>query len=279
MPESISFGLGCVALVVIVLLIGRSRASAERRREADILASPVPDTWVGIIRSNVGLYGRMPDRFRSRFEGLVNLFIDRVTFEGCDGQVVDDEVRVTIAAQASLLLLNRPENFFRGLHTVLVYPQAYVAHPETMDEDGLVLSGPEERAGESWDSGTVVLAWDHVSHGARDVRDGNNLVLHEFAHQLDQVNGDADGAPELRSPSCYRTWSQVLGEEYRKLRESVEEGRPTVIDGYGATEPGEFFAVVTEAFYEKPRQLRQRHPDLYAQFSGFYGLDPAEWAL
>jgi Mlc titration factor MtfA (ptsG expression regulator) len=133
------------------------------------------------------------------------------------------------------------------------------------------------RLGESWHRGAVVLAWDDVLHGAADPRDGHDVVLHEFAHQLDQEDGAANGAPRLPKPSMYAAWARVLGEEFEGLAESREQHRRTVLDKYGATNPAEFFAVATEAFFEKPLQLRKRHAELYEQLAAFYRQDPASW--
>ena len=134
--------------------------------------------------------------------------------------------------------------------------------------------GPQGRLGEAWTSGVVVLSWDDVQLGAADVRDGHNVVLHEFAHQLDQEDGSADGAPILPRRSMYSAWGRVLGAEYEELREAAETGKKSVLDAYGATEPAEFFAVATEAFFEKPIQLKKKHPELYEELKSFYGQDP-----
>jgi Mlc titration factor MtfA (ptsG expression regulator) len=127
--------------------------------------------------------------------------------------------------------------------------------------------------GQSWTRGNVILAWDAALGGGRDFHDGHNVVLHEFAHQLDQEDGSADGAPPLPSRGLYGPWARVLGAEYESLR---GPGRH-VLDEYGGTNPAEFFAVATEAFFEKPRQLRKKHPQLYEQLKAYYQQDPAQW--
>jgi Mlc titration factor MtfA (ptsG expression regulator) len=162
-------------------------------------------------------------------------------------------------------------DYFPGLVTVIVYPHAYRA-PVSEHHGGLVSEGDEARLGESWHRGVVVLAWDAARAGARDPRDGQNVILHEFAHQLDTTDGAADGVPPLGGRSQYAAWARALAPEYARLR---ARPRASALDAYGAESPAEFFAVATEAFFEKPRQTRARHPALYAELSGFYRLDPA----
>jgi len=182
---------------------------------------------------------------------------------------------VTVAAQACVLLLNRDNDLYPDLEMILVYPSAYVdGRPRTI-EGGIVLEGGEARLGESWSRGVVVLAWDAVLKGAKDVRDGKNVVFHEFAHQLDTEDGAADGAPVLEQRAAYGAWARVLGAAYEGLVRDAEEGARTVLDTYGATNPAEFFAVVTEAFFERPKALRAKHPALYEQMRSFYQQDPA----
>ena len=179
-----------------------------------------------------------------------------------------DEIKVTIAAQASMLLLNRRPTYFPKLRTILVYPHTYVAKQNGRDS---------VRLGESWQNGPVVLTWDSVKGGARNVRDGKNVVLHEFSHQLDQEDGSADGAPILESRSCYATWARVLSAEYDRLRAKKKKFRRSVLNKYGATNPAEFFAVATEAFFEKAKQMKKKNPELYEELKTYYKLDPLEW--
>jgi Mlc titration factor MtfA (ptsG expression regulator) len=223
---------------------------------------------------NVPLYAALPPASRKEVEGHVQVLLEEKHFEGAGGLELTDEVRVTIAAHAALLLLRSgPDeaDYFPGLVTVLVYPGAYRA-PTAEHRDGIVSEGDEARLGESWHRGVVVLAWDAARAGARDARDGQNVILHEFAHQLDTADGAADGVPPLDGRSQYAAWARALAPEYARLRANP---RSSVLDGYGAESPAEFFAVATEAFFEKPRQTRARHPALYAELRDFYRLDPA----
>jgi hypothetical protein len=207
----------------------------------------------------------------------VQVFLDEKRFEGCGGIEINDEIRVTVAAQACVLLLHRDTDVYPDLEVVLVYPHAYVDPRPRRAEAGVLVEGGQARLGES-SQGVVVLAWDAVLRGASDMRDGHNLVFHEFAHQLDQEDGAADGAPILGERARYAAWARVLGAEFQALVNAEEHGIRTDIDGYGAVSPAEFFAVVTEAFFERPRALRARHPALYEQMRAFYRQDPAELA-
>jgi Mlc titration factor MtfA (ptsG expression regulator) len=162
------------------------------------------------------------------------------------------------------------------LYTILVYPSAYVAKSIEPIGGGMVLAGEQARLGEASRDGVVVLSWDDVLAGASDVHDGHNVVLHEFAHQLDHEDGVADGAPILPRRSMYVAWARVLGAEYDHLRNHPEHGRKSVLDQYGAINPAEFFAVATECFFEKPTQLKKRHAELYDELKEYYNQDPAE---
>jgi Mlc titration factor MtfA (ptsG expression regulator) len=185
--------------------------------------------------------------------------------------VLTDKMRLTIAAHAALLLLGRETDYYPDLVSVLVYPSAYRA-PMAEEHGGIVTEGEEDRFGESWQQGVVVLAWDEARAGARDLHDGENVILHEFAHQLDTEDGAADGVPVLEQRGDYAAWARALRPEYERLRRAPDE---SVLDAYGAEDPAEFFAVATEAFFERGAELRERHPALYAELSRFYRLDPA----
>ncbi len=245
----------------------------KRRRRERLLAEPFPEEWRTIITKNVRYAARLSPVEFAELERLVRIFVAEKSFEGCGGLELDDEIRVTIAAQACLLLLNRDADVYPDLETVLVYPHAYRAPGG--QRRGPVVMEPEERLGESWTRGLVVLAWDHVATAVNHMGGGHNVVLHEFAHQLDAEDGAVDGAPDLGARARYIGWARVFGEEYSELARRLHDGRPSDIDPYGATSPSEFFAVVTEMFFEKPRALRSKHPDLYDELAGFYKQDPA----
>lgn len=236
----------------------------------------MPTGWRALVEKNVPFFRRLPPVDQDELLGHVVVFLDEKRFEGCGGLEVTDEVRVSIAAQACVLLLHDPDpDYFTDVSTILVYPSAYVAPSLERRPDGTVVEGGGVRLGEAWTRGEVVLAWDHVLGGAADMRDGQNLVLHEFAHKLDQEDGAADGAPALPTRSRYVAWARVLGAEYRALQGSVEKRRRAVLGAYGATNPAEFFAVATECFFEKGAAMRRKHPELYEQLQQLYRQDPA----
>lgn len=247
--------------------------SKKARRDA-LRELPTPEAWRAIVDRNVP-YARLLDGGdRRELEGLVQVFLAEKRFEGCGGLSVTDEMRVTIAAQACLLLLHRETDVYPDLDTILVYPHPYRA-PDRRSVGPVVMESEGGRLGESWTRGVVVLAWDHVNAATHPAQQGHNLVLHEFAHQLDAEDGSVDGAPPLGGRARYAAWARVLGEEYAELAARLHDGLATDIDPYGATNPAEFFAVVTEMFFEKAAELARAHPELYAELATFFRQDPA----
>ncbi len=243
-------------------------------RRKEIRERPFSSAWLSSVTANVPYYAHLSEADQTELLGHVQIFLDEKGFEGCGGLTITDEIRVTIAAQACILLLHRETDYYPELASILVYPSTYLVHRTERAPGGVELEGDEARLGESWTRGVVVLAWDDVLRGAANVSDGHNVVLHEFAHQLDQEDGDANGSPELPRSSMYGTWARVLGADYDELVAEVHRLHQTDIDPYGATDPAEFFAVVTEAFFERPKQLRRHHPALYDQLQLFYQQDP-----
>ncbi|MGA2242554.1 MAG: M90 family metallopeptidase [Verrucomicrobiota bacterium] len=257
----------------------------KKRRRDSIRSRPFPSEWRDILMRRYSMYSRLPPADRRELEGHIHVFLAEKRFEGCGGQEITDEVRVLIAAQACLLLLHRDTDCYPLLHSILVYPSSYIAKTWHWEKDGTITEGEQARGGESWPHGTVVLAWDGAIAGAVELSKGRNLVLHEFAHQLDEEDGIADGAPLLSGSTNlwqihhrYQTWAKVLSAEFHQLRRAAEDGRETVLDTYGAQNPAEFFAVATECFFEKPGQLKERHPALYAELKEFYRQDPMLYA-
>ena len=261
-----------VALLVIAGLAFSPRLTRWRR--ARVLSRPFPPAWRSILRRNVALYARLPQAQRERLESLIQVFVAEKSFVGCAGQAIDDEVRVTIAGQACLLLLGRNAGIFPRLSNVLVYPGAFIAERIRPEPSGILQEHREVLLGESWTHGQVVLSWEDALAGGRDGDDGRNVVVHEFAHQLDQEKGHANGAPHAAiSPR----WAQVFTYEYARLRERAAAGEPTLIDPYGATAPQEFFAVAAEVFFERPQALAAEHPALFAELATYFRLDPRGW--
>ena len=249
------------------------------RRRARLRAEPVPPEWRAIVERNLRLFRSLTPEDQAELLGHVQVFLAEKHFEGCGGLELTDEIRVTIAAQACLLLLHRETDYYPRLRSILVYPSGYTAHGEHHLGGGVRAEGEDDRRGHTQQRlGALVLAWDAARRGAREPGDGDNLVLHEFAHQLDFEDDVTDGTPLLDTRSEYLAWARVMSEEFAALRAAEEAGRPTVIDQYGATNPAEFFAVVTEAFFERPQALRQRHPALYEELARFYRQDPSGYS-
>ncbi|MFA6173198.1 MAG: M90 family metallopeptidase [Kiritimatiellales bacterium] len=246
----------------------------EKHRRA-VRARPFPPEWLRVIQNNVSYFRLLTPEEQSELQSLIAVFIDEKSFEGCGGLEMTDEIRVTIAAQACILLLHRETDDYPQLKSILVYPHPYHATGIRRGPGNLMMQGEETRLGESWQTGAIVLAWDAVQGGAADVHDGHNVVYHEFAHQLDAEDGAVNGSPALPHRSMYSAWARVLGAEYEHLIQETHRRHRTVLDEYGAQSPAEFFAVATETFFEKPVQLLRRHPALYEELRLFYNQNPA----
>lgn len=262
-------------LVLVAWLLSHGwRAARRRRRLGD---RPFPHAWRSILRRRVPLYRRLPADLQHQLRRHIQVFLADKAFIGCQGQVIDDEVRVTIAAQASLLRLNHDGELFPGLRQVLVYPGAFVVDRVANAAGGVLQDQRRVLLGESWSQGQVILSWPDSRDGAEVPDDGHNVVIHEFAHQLDQESGSANGAPALPSRGRYRRWSEVMAREFAQLQAQAAMQVPTLLSHYGATDPAEFFAVATEVFFEQPQRLADEHPALYRELAGYYRVDPAGW--
>ena len=268
-------------LTGLFLLLGSGlfifrRRQRFRRRRHELLSSEIDSQWGSILEENFPLYRKMPDDIRRRLGGYVNAFIEEKSFEACGGLgQLTDEMLVTVAGQACILLLNGRFGVYDSLQSVLLYPNAYDVM-DSRDSSGFG-KAKSRRLGESWESGSVVLSWAHVVSGAACPNDGRNLVIHEFAHQLDQGDGVADGAPALFSREEQNKWAGVFRDAYQLHGQYLQRGKKLVIDEYGATNPAEFFAVASETFFERPKKLSIRYPDLYDRLRVFYELDPLQW--
>lgn len=257
--------------LMLVLAWQRLRWQRRQQRREQLRAQRLPASWQAFLANEFPLYRRMPEDLQRKLEGHIQVFLHEKVFIGCDGFEITDEVRLLIAAQACVLIMNIAGDYFPGFETILVYPHPYIA-PESYYEDGVQTDFLDERSGESWHRGPVIVAWDQVVRGAGR-EDGQNVVMHEFAHKLDEENQQMDGLPVLSDPQQYRDWARVFSAEYERLCCEGSE----VIDDYGTDSEAEFFAVCTEAFFERPVALQQLHPELYHQLQKFYRLDPARW--
>ena len=287
-PE-LTFAL--VGLAVLLALLGWPWWARRQRQQMG--QHPFPAPWRKLLQHQFPLYNHLPPPLQRRLQTMVRVFVADKPLIGCQGLTVTDDMRVLVAAQACLPVLtlhgegNHP-NPYPDLRQVLLYPATFVVNARHHEPGGVVSEGREERLGESWQEGIVVLSWPDAQAGARsgqwgragttDSPPGHNVVLHEFAHQLDQANGPANGAPALRPGQSVQTWAQVFKREYEDLCWLVDAGEQTLIDPYGASAPEEFFAVATETFFMQPRAMAQQHAALYAQLQQFFRLDPTSWA-
>ncbi len=262
----------------IVLLGGvwLLRGVLRRRRHRELRALPFPREWEAILEEHFPLYGRLTPELQQDLQGKVQIFLDEKSFEGAGGFEVTDVERVSIAAQACFLLLNRrDDSVYPGLLSIVIYPSAY-KHKGT-EIPGVINDGEKRIAGESWGTDLVVLAWNQVERGAKSLHDGQNVVFHEFAHQLDAADGSTDGVPVLERGANYKTWALVCQKEYDALVDNLDNRKRLVFDRYGATNPAEFFAVATESFFERPVEMHKKHPELYAVMCDYYRQDPLKY--
>ena len=266
-------------LFVALLLLGLWAPGAWRRwRRRRVTAQPFPAKWRTILRRRMPLLRQLPPDLQLQLKRHMQVFLAEKPFIGCNGLVVNEEMRVLVAAQACLLILNRPTDYFPRLTQVLLYPSAYWVNRREGDGSGVQHERREARSGESWVLGQVILSWPDVLQGAADPGDGQNLVIHEFAHQLDQERGRATGAPFLGQRTRYARWAAVMSNEFGRLRQQLARGEDTLLSAYAATEPAEFFAVASEVFFERPREMADRHAALYEQLARYYAVDPLAWA-
>jgi len=287
----------------------------KKRQRRKLRAQPFPQTWVRVLESDVPLYRRLPADDRDELHGHIHVFLAEKHFEGCGGLAITDEIRVVIAAQACVLLLHRNTDYFPDLTSILVYPSSYVAPVTHVDAD-IVTEYDLERTGETWEHGSLVLSWDDVAGaaapmpsgdaqdrrgngrpherqvlhaapstptaGTRDDDEGElvpayNIVLHEFAHQLDLENGAIDGTPRLGTREAYDRWARAFEAGFKELEAQIDEGIDPVIDDYALDDEVEFFAVATESFFETPFALRDEFPDVYRELRSYFQQDPVEW--
>ena len=252
---------------------------AYRAQTLELRSRDFPQSWLHIVQRNVPAFKKLRKEDQKELLSHTQVILAEKHFEGCGGLDLTDEIRVTIAAQACLLLLHRDTDYFPHLTSILVYPTGYSVEEERYVGGGLWEEGPEDRVGHtSSQLRALVLAWDAVLNGAANPADGWNVVLHEFAHQLDFGIKNADGTPALGGYGDYVAWSKVMSRELDALRRADAIGATTLLDTYGATNPTEFFAVATEVFFERPRALRSHHPDLYAQLQRFFKQDPVQFS-
>lgn len=251
---------------------------ADRRRKK-LTQAPFPSLWEDIIRRNVAHYCMLEDAERAHLRALIQVFIAEKHWEGAGGLELTDEIRVTIAAQACLLLLGLPHDFYRNVESIIVYPSTVVPpqrNPGFFETSIAPLKVANPIIGQAFRQGPVIIIWDAALRGGRHPELGHNVIYHEFAHKLDMLNGAADGTPPLRDRAEYRDWVQTCSQEYLRLKHDAQKGRMSFLDAYGATSEAEFFAVATEQFFDQPRKMIQHAPDLYRVLKEYYRQDPAD---
>ncbi|MFO8142519.1 MAG: zinc-dependent peptidase [Marinobacter sp.] len=273
MSAPVVFAAFAIALIAGSLFYLFFYRNWRRQRE---LRQPFPKPWRRFLKTQVPAYQRLGAQQKRRLERLVQLFISEKDYYGCDDFEVDDKVRVTIAGNACLLILQRPFSDYDDIRSILVYPDVY--RVQAMESDGLVVSKSNQvRAGEASSHGRVVLAWAECEQAIADPHSPHNVILHEFAHQLDYLDGTADGAPPLYGEQA-QNWQQTMTKAWDHLQHRLAHHHKPWLDPYGATQPAEFFAVLTETFFLQPEHLLEAQPDVYKALCGYYRLDPRDFS-
>lgn len=269
-----------ILVALAMLAVGWALAQPLWRhwRRGRLRESVFPPPWRGILRRRVALFARLPANLQLRLKQEMLVFLAEKPILGVAGLQVTNEMRVMVAALACLPLLGARRGYYPQLHRVLLYPDAFVAHDEHVGEDGVHTLRQQALAGQSWAQGQVLLSWTEVQRDARHPELGRNVVIHEFAHQLDQSKGYANGAPPLRTRQAYRCWSAVMQAEFDALHHRLARGEEGLIGAYAATDPAEFFAVCSERFFTRPQELATQHPPLFTELRSYYRINPLSWA-
>ena len=255
-----------VVVVLVIVAVFAIKPVLKRRRRKQALAEPFPDEWVTILDRNLPIFDKLSDNVQGQFRDLIRIFLAEKTFIGYHGVEITDEVRVTVAGQACLLLLNRETDVYPLLSTIVMYPTAFFSGDDK-----------QARLGESWTRGSIILAWDHSKGDARNFHDGHNLVIHEFAHQLDDQTGEAVGTPLLADGDLLARWKGAFSEAHERHLGDLEGDRHVLFDQDAAESPAEFFATAAELFFTIPRELKKEFSGVYGVLREHFGLDPAGW--
>jgi len=251
----------------------------RKRRRAKLLSAPLPDEWKTFLRHNVAIYDFLCSPEQEYLHHLLKVIVAERPFVGCGGLVITEEMRVTIAAQAALLLLGEDGYYFDRVPTIFVYPNYPRAKAYHDLGSAALVEEDVEVEGQALEQGEIRLAWDEVLYGGRDPADGENVVLHEFAHHLDRLDGEVGGTPPLATDEQHRQWLRVFDHELNELRQSLASRRQTFLHEAAAENRAELFAYSTECFFEQPRELAEMHPELFACLQEFYKIEPREWFM
>jgi len=230
----------------------------------------IPDALWAEALTALPYTSALPAAEQARLRELAIRFLRRKTFEGAAGLEVTDNMRVRIAVQACMLILNLDFDYYAGWRSIILYPGDFRVSKGSVDQTGVVHHWTEELAGESWENGPVILSWDSLS----DSDDHRNLVLHEFAHKIDMRDGTADGCPPLPPEISPHAWTRDFQDAYQRLNAALERSAASAIDAYAAESPAEFFAVTSELFFLHPETLMAESPAVYRQLCAFYRQDP-----
>lgn len=242
-----------------------------------LLYKPFPESWQQILELDVPYYTQLPEDLKQTLRNHIVIFMDEKLFEGCNGLEITEEKKVIISAYACVLLLGEASGYYPNLQSILVYPDSYVAQVHEESEGGIISEGTQARKGESWNLGNIVLSWDDIQDNIEDPSSGQNLIFHEFAHQLDDHYGLTAGIGEYGKVFRDDEWTRILAAAFRRLQRKSRQGTPGVLDPYGATLPAELFSVATEAFFLEPHKLKKEFPKLYNALKSFYNLDPGSF--
>lgn len=243
------------------------------RRQRIIRRSPVkPAEWQAAFTALPLLQG-LAQHEQKQLRELAILFLHAKAIEGAHGLVVTRPMRLIVALQACLPILHLGLDVYDGWYAVIVYPAGFAPRRKAVDEYGIEHEVQSDLSGESWLRGPVILSWDATEHAG--IIDGDNLVIHEFAHKLDMQNGEANGFPPLHSDMRPQDWSEAFSHGFQDFQHRCERGKHIGINCYGATSPAEFFAVLSEVFFERPSLIQQYYPAIYQQLRQYYRQDPA----
>lgn len=248
------------------------------RRRKKLTQIPFLPLWEDILHRNVGHYCFLEDTERTQLRSLIQVFIAEKDWIGAGGLELTDEIRVTISAQACLLLLGLPHNYYKNVKTIIVYPSAVVPPPRKLGffENAMAPVDPAQPIiGQAVRRGPVIIIWDAALREGRHPKSGHNVIYHEFAHKLDMLDGSINGTPPLRDRAEYHDWAQTCSNEYFRLKKRIEKGKKSFLNTYAATNEAEFFAVATEQFFDQPRLMIKYAPDLYRVFKKYYRQDPS----
>lgn len=248
----------------------------RNRRRRKLLEEPFPPWWEAVLRRNVGHYPRLSDAERARLRDVTRVLVAEKRWEGCGGFHVTDEVKVTVAAQAALLLLGIDHDYYARVDSVIVYPSVFrTPNPEDGWEDDEL--SDTCLSGQAVYRGPVILSWDEVLPEGRDPDLGYNVVVHEFAHQLDFLDYEVNGTPPLDDPALAAKWGPVMTAAFERHRKALKRGHDTFFTEHAADDATEFFADASEAFYCRPADLRTEEPGVYELLKGYYRVDPLLW--